>query len=35
MPRKTALLIALSRNRGELDPDQLRRLLAAIGSKTS
>jgi hypothetical protein len=29
--KKTALLNALSRNRGELDPEVLRRLLAALG----
>jgi hypothetical protein len=30
MPKKTALLIALSHNRGELDAERLRRLLAAL-----
>jgi hypothetical protein len=35
MPKKTALLIALSHNRGELDAERLRRLLAALGSKTA
>jgi hypothetical protein len=30
--KKTALLKALSQNRGELDPEVLRRLLALLGS---
>jgi hypothetical protein len=30
MTKKTALLTALSQNRGELDPERLRRLLAAL-----
>jgi hypothetical protein len=30
MSRKTALLLALSRNRGELDAESLRRLLALL-----
>jgi hypothetical protein len=30
MSRKTALLLALSRNRGELDAAALQRLLAAL-----
>jgi hypothetical protein len=30
MPKKSALVIALSHNRGELDADRLRRLLAAL-----
>jgi hypothetical protein len=31
--KRNALLLALSRNRGELDPEVLRRVLAALGSK--
>jgi hypothetical protein len=31
--KRDALLRALNRNRGELDPEVLRRLLAALGSK--
>jgi hypothetical protein len=31
--KRNALLQALNRNRGELDPEVLRRLLAALGSK--
>jgi hypothetical protein len=35
MPKKTALLIALSQNRGELDAERLRRLLAALASRAA
>jgi hypothetical protein len=31
--KRTALLEALTRNRGELDPELLRRLLLALGAK--
>jgi hypothetical protein len=31
--KRDALLLALSRNRGELDPEHLRRLLTLLGSK--
>jgi len=33
--KRNALLQVLNRNRGELDPEVLRRLLAALGSKTA
>jgi hypothetical protein len=31
--KRNALLLLLNRNRGELDPERLRRLLAALDSK--
>jgi hypothetical protein len=33
--KRTALLQTLNRNRGELDPEALRRLLAALSAKPS